>query len=174
FAIKTDNLTVSFHELFHFDHGPTLAAMIDTFLLQSRRQHRSLVVLFFFTSIVSYLTLSSSFLPQIVDAVWDFDWRYELPIWLSMEPTSGGKGSWPELEAVNEVARRTWNSTGAAVLLDLYSLALPRPDLLTDGSHYSFRYRREAAALLLSILCEGRKDAQASWGGEGEEEEGEK
>jgi len=171
FSIKTDNISVSFHELFHFDHGPTLAAMIDSFLLQARRQGRRLLLVmapgFHFISQAPFdaASMMASFLPQIVDAVWDMDWRFELPVWLTMEPTIGGRGSWPELEAVNEVARRTWGLTGAAVVLDLYSLALPRPDLLTDGSHYSFRYRRQAAALLLSLLCREQEGGSSEDGG---------
>lgn len=70
-----------------------------------------------------------------------------------MEPTSGGKDAWPELESVNQVARRTLTLSGAALVIDTYTLALPRPDLLTDGSHYSYHYRRQAARLLLAIVC---------------------
>mmetsp|Transcript_16192 Transcript_16192/g.25144 ORF Transcript_16192/g.25144 Transcript_16192/m.25144 type:complete len:98 (+) Transcript_16192:2-295(+) len=95
----------------------------------------------------------ASFLPQIMDVLWRADWTRELPIWLTMEPTSGGKGAWPELEKVNQVADRTLRQSGAAVVLDSYSVALPRPDMLTDGSHYNFQYRRNAAQILLNVPC---------------------
>merc|ERR550537_1799585 len=64
-----------------------------------------------------------------------------------MEPTAGGRGAWPEMEKVNAVAKRTLTMSGAAVVLDTYALALPRPDMLTDGSHYNHHYRRQAALL---------------------------
>ena len=43
--------------------------------------------------------------------------------------------------------------SGAGVVLDTYALALPRPDMLTDGSHYNYHYRREAAELLFALVC---------------------
>lgn len=96
----------------------------------------------------------ASFLPQIIDELWQADTRKQRSLWLSMEPTSGGRGAWPELERVNDVARRTLTASGAAVFVDLYSMALPRPDMLTDGSHYNHHYRRAAARLLLAIACD--------------------
>jgi hypothetical protein len=42
---------------------------------------------------------------------------------------------------------------GAATVFDAYRLAKGREDLLTDGSHYSYHYRRVAASLILDTLC---------------------
>ena len=97
--------------------------------------------------------MMASFLPQIIDEIWRADTRHQRTFWLTMEPTSGGRGAWPELERVNDVARRTLTASGAAVVVDTYGLALPRPDMLTDGSHYNYHYRRAAARLLLAVAC---------------------
>ena len=93
-------------------------------------------------------------MPQLVDELWRADPRKQRSLWLTMEPTSGGRGAWPELEKVNDVARRTLTISGAAVVVDMYALALPRPDMLTDGSHYNYHYRRAAARLLLALTCD--------------------
>ena len=98
-------------------------------------------------------SMMAAFLPQLVDVLWKAQAPAQLGVWLTMEPTSGGKDAWPELESVNQVAKRTLTLSGAALVVDTYALALPRPDLLTDGSHYSYRYRRQAAKLLLAIIC---------------------
>jgi len=40
------------------------------------------------------------------------------------------------------------------VVLDAYNVALPRGDLLTDGSHYAAHYRRVLAQMLLGLACD--------------------
>jgi hypothetical protein len=62
---------------------------------------------------------SAVFPDQIVDALWEGAQSGTtdssvtksdevLPVWLTMEPTSGGRGAWPELEKINDVASRTF------------------------------------------------------------------
>ena len=61
---------MAFHELFHFDHGPTLAAMLSTLSAQSRSTGRRLVLAmapgFHFVSQAPFdaATMMASFLPQ--------------------------------------------------------------------------------------------------------------
>mmetsp|Transcript_66983 Transcript_66983/g.97989 ORF Transcript_66983/g.97989 Transcript_66983/m.97989 type:complete len:164 (+) Transcript_66983:1-492(+) len=161
YSVSSDNTTLSFHELFHYDHGPTLAAMLDSFIDNSRVTGRRLLLVmapgFHFISHSPFDagSMMASFLPQLVDVLWKAEPARQLAVWLTMEPTSGGQGAWPELEKVNDVAKRTLTMSGAAVVLDTYALALPRPDMLTDGSHYNFHYRRQAARLLLALACGG-------------------
>lgn len=60
-----------FHELFHYDHGPTLAAMIETIVDQAREQGRGLLIVigigFHFISHSPYDPGSTmaAFLPQV-------------------------------------------------------------------------------------------------------------
>ena len=42
----------------------------------------------------------ASFLPQLVDVLWKTDAQQQLGVWLTMEPTAGGRGAWPEMEKV--------------------------------------------------------------------------
>ena len=45
--MTSGSTTVSFHELFHYDHGPTLAAMIESFVRESQASGRRLLLVFF-------------------------------------------------------------------------------------------------------------------------------
>lgn len=44
YAVQSGSTSLSFHELFHFDHGPTLAAMLQSFIHKSRSAGRSLIL----------------------------------------------------------------------------------------------------------------------------------
>lgn len=107
FSITTSrNSSLSFHELFHYDHGPTLAAMLDRFIEDSRTTGRRVLLVmapgFHFVSQAPFDagSMMASFLPQLVDVLWKTDAQQQLGVWLTMEPTAGGRGAWPEMEKV--------------------------------------------------------------------------
>ena len=118
YSLSRRNTTLSFHEMFHFDHGPTLSAVIDSIIDESRRDGRGAVVIvaigFHFISQSPFDPGSTmaSFLPHFLDTVWRMDGENQAAMWLTMEPTSGGEGAWPELELVNSASQRAVRASG--------------------------------------------------------------